>query len=91
MEINKRVQDVTKVFDDRWNVNHDYAGRKAIIDDRKEHFNKMFNIKPKEDKRKEILRANSVNGKVESLNKRMDAANFGMQMARKNDIKNKFR
>ena len=91
MEFNKRVQDVSQVFDRNWNVNKNNQPRKEFLNERKEHFNKMFNIKDKEVRRQEILKANSVNGQVQNLNERMQAMNDGQRIARMNNIKNNFR
>ena len=51
----------------------------------------MFNIKDKTDRRQEILRANSVNGQVESLNQRMSAMTNSQRMTRMNNFKDNFR
>ena len=91
MNINKRVQDVSQVFDRRWNVNRDYQGRQQFLDERKDHFKKMYNIHDKEDRRQEILRANSVSGQVQNLNERMQVANNEQRMIQRNDFKNNFR
>ncbi|MCI6266725.1 MAG: hypothetical protein MR598_07780 [Erysipelotrichaceae bacterium] len=91
MEFNKRVKDVSQVFDSQWNVNHDYQERKNFQDARKEHFNRMFQIQEKEEHKKEILRANSVDGKVQTLTEKMQAANANERFARRNEFKNNFR
>lgn len=92
MEIrNNRVQDVSQVFDKNWKVNHDRQGRKEFIDSRKQHFEKMYNIKSKEDKKQEMLRANSVDGQVKSLNNRMQSMTGNQNRMRVNDFKNNFR
>ena len=88
---NNRIQDVSKVFDRNWNVNHDRQGRQAVIDDRKKHFDKMYNIRSKEDKREEILRANSVEGQIGNLNSRMQAVVGNQNRMRINDFKNNFK
>ena len=75
MEIKKRQPDLEVVFNQRWNANnYNQNGIKKAIDFNKEHFNKMYNIKPKDQQRKEILEANSVNGKVANLEEKMKAA-----------------
>lgn len=88
---NRRVQDVSQVFDRNWNVNKNNQKRQEFLDGRKEHFKKMYNIRDKEDKRQEILKANSVNGQVESLNNRMQAVTNGQRITRMNDFKSNFR
>lgn len=88
MENNKRLQDLTQVFDSRWNAD---KGRKEFLDERKEHMKRMFNIQDKQDYRKEILRANSVNGRIENLNDKMGAANNMQRMDRLNNFKNNFK
>ena len=91
MEVNKRIQDVSQVFDRNWNLNNNNTTRKEFLDSRKEHFKRMYNIRDKEERRQEILRANSVNGQVESLNNRMQAMNQRQNRVRMNDFKNNFR
>ena len=91
MDINKRVQDIDKVFDRKWQVNNNNTQRKEFLDGRKQHFNRMFNIKDKTDRRQEILKASSVNGQVESLNQRMSAMTNGQRIARMNNFKDNFR
>lgn len=91
MNFNKRVQDLTQVFDSRWKVNNDYQGRKEFLDNRKEHFNKLYNIKDKSEKRQEILRANSVDGRVENLNQRINAVNSSERINKMNNFKSNFR
>ena len=91
MNFNKRVEDVSQVFDRRWNVNQDYRGRKQFLDDRKDHFKKMYNIQDKEDRKQEILKANSVSGQVQNLNERMQAANNAQRTMQRNNFKSNFR
>lgn len=91
MEFNKRVKDASQVFDSQWKVNNNYKERQEFLNQRQEHFNKMYNIKDKQDMRKEILNANSVNGRVESLNQNMRAASEGQRLNRMNNFKNNFR
>lgn len=89
MEINRRVQDPMQVFDRRWEVNKNKATKE--VNERREHFNRMFNIKEKPDQRREILYQNSVEGQVKSLNERMNAVNQGNRISRMNDIRNGFK
>ncbi len=44
MDFQKRVKDVSQVFDSQWNVNHDYSEKQKFLDQRKKHFNKMYDI-----------------------------------------------
>lgn len=75
MEIKKRTPDLETVFNARWEANnYNKNGFKAMSEKRQDHFNRLYNIKPKEQQRKEILEANSVNGKVASLEAKMKAA-----------------
>ncbi len=73
MEIQKRVSDLSKVVDRQWQANHNYKEIKKYNDGRREHFNKMYNIHEKEDRRKEILEANSAEGRVKRLQENMNA------------------
>ena len=91
MEFNKRVQDLTQVFDRTWKTNRNNVERKEFLEHRKDYFNKIHNLPDKNTQRQEILRANSVNGRVQNLNERMDNMNSGQRMARMNDLKNNFR
>lgn len=91
MEINKRVQDINKVFDKNWNLNRNNTKRQEFLNSRKEHFNRLYNIQDKNTRREEILKANSVNGQVQNLNERMQAANNSQRITRMNDFKNNFR
>ena len=89
MEINKRVQDIDKVFDRRWNANQNKANN--AVNTRKEHFNRMFNIKDKQDQRKEILYQNSVEGQVNNLNERMNNMQQANRINRMNNFRNGFK
>lgn len=89
MNINKRVQDPTQIFDRRWNAYQNKAT--AQVKARKDHFNKMFNIREKSDQRKEILYQNSVDGQVNSLNERINAMNQGNKINRINNFRNGFK
>ena len=75
MEIKRRTQDLETVFNNRWEANnYNKNGFKEMSEQRKDHFNRLYNIKSKDQQRKEILEANSVNGKVASLEAKMKAA-----------------
>lgn len=89
MEINRRVQDATQVFDRRWIANKNKANE--AVQQRKDHFNRMFNIQDKVDQRKEIMYQNSVEGQVNSLNERMNAMNQGNRINRMNNFRNGFK
>ena len=89
MDINRRVQDTTEVFDRRWNANMNKANN--AVTERKEHFNRMFNIRDREDQRKEIRYQNSVEGQVKNLNERMNAMNQGNRINRMNNFRNGFK
>ena len=91
MEVNKRVQDLSQVFDRTWNTNRNNVERKEFLANRRDYFNQMHNIPDKNAQRQEILRANSVNGQVQSLNERMSHMNSGQRMARMNDFRNGFK
>lgn len=91
MEFQKRVKDVSQVFDSQWNVNHNYQEVKKFHDNRRAHFNQIYNIQEREERKKEILRINSVDGKLEALNEKMSAADANERLQRRNDFKNNFR
>lgn len=91
MEINRRVQDLTQVFDRNYQVNHDNKGRQEYLDSRREYFKKVYGIKDKKDYRDEVLRTNSVNGQVENLNNRMKSFTESQKAMNRNNFKNNFR
>ena len=68
---NNRINnDLTKVFDRKWQANYKTSEN---ISKNMEAFNKkMFNIKDKDEIRKEMRDANTVNSKVDRLNKKME-------------------
>lgn len=67
----KRNNDLTEVFDQKWNANH---GNNEMVQQKKKDFNfKMFGIRDKDDVRREKREANSVNGRVNNLNQRMSS------------------
>jgi hypothetical protein len=51
----------------------------------------MYNIHDREDRRQEMLKANSVNGQVKNLNERMHAMNSSLNRMRMNEFKNNFK
>lgn len=68
---NNRINnDLGKVFDRKWQANYKTSEK---ISNNMEAFNKkMFNIKDKDEIRKEMRDANTVNSKVDRLNKKME-------------------
>ena len=69
--LNNRIdRDLTKVFDRKWQAN--YKTSEKISNNMKEFNKKMFNIKDKDEIRKEMREANTVNSQVDRLNKKMD-------------------
>ena len=66
---NNRNRDLSQVFDQRWKANT--INDKKIKEDRKQFNFKMFGIRDKEDVRKELRQANTVDAKVERLNQKM--------------------
>ncbi len=74
MEFQKRIRDVSEVVDSQWKANHNYQEIKKYNDGRKAHFNKMYNIRDKEDMKKEILEANSATGQIKRLQENMNAS-----------------
>ena len=77
---NNRIQNIDTIFDKTWKANnYNTNGMKEKVEHKKDFFNKLYNIKPKEERKKEILHANSVEGKVESLNQSMQSLNMYRQ------------
>ncbi len=74
MEFQKRTNDIEKVFDQRWKANHNYDEIQKKMEQRQQHFNKMYHIRDKNERKKEILEANSVNGQIKRLEENMRAA-----------------
>ena len=54
---NRRLQDVETIFDKTWKANnYNTNGMKEKVEHQKDFFNRMYNIKPKEDRKKELQR-----------------------------------
>ena len=87
MEIKKRVNDVNQVFDSQWKVNHNYQEQKQFLDTRKKHFDRMHNIVDKEERKKEILKANSVSGRIQRLEENMKAASGNELLKNRNSFR----
>jgi len=88
-KFNNRVQDTTQIFERRYNAKQNKANEPVAS--RKGHLNKMFNIKPKEDQRKELRYQNSVEGQVKALNERMNVQNQANRINRTNSFRNGFK
>ena len=67
--LNNRNKDLSQVFDQRWKASN--INDKKIKEERKQFNFKMFGIRDKEDVRKELRQANTVDAKVERLNQKM--------------------
>ena len=69
MDFNNNSEDLTNIFDKRYQVN---KGANKMVQDRKKDFNrKFFGIRDKEEVRKEMREANSVESQVNNLKQRM--------------------
>ncbi len=67
-----RNKDLTQVFDERWKANK-VSGKE--VNDRVKDFNlRMYGIKSKEEKRKELREANSIESRVDRLTQNMNSA-----------------
>ncbi len=68
-----RQEDLTKIFDRKYHANHDVNG---MVQQRKKDFNeKFFGIRDKEDVRRELREANSVEGHVNNLKEKISSMN----------------
>lgn len=67
--LNNRNKDLSQVFDQRWKASN--INDKKIKEERKQFNFKMFGIRDKEDVRKELRQANTVDAKVARLNQKM--------------------
>ena len=68
-----RTEDLTKIFDRKYHANHDVNGQ---VQQRKKEFNeKFFGIRDKDEIKKELRDANSVDGQVNNLKQRIDGMN----------------
>lgn len=92
MNFNRRVDDISVVFDKNWSVNNNNQERRDFIQHRKDYIKGMYSANDERlNRRNELLRANSVDGQVKNLNERMQAMNDNQRMFRSNDLKNNFR
>lgn len=79
MKFMRNHNDLTKVFDQNWKANHNYSEKKEFFEKREKHFNQMYGIKDTyNEHKKEILYANSVEGKTKNLAEKMNAAKGNM-------------
>ncbi len=79
MEFKNNSQDLQTVFEKKWKANHyNQNGMKKNIEQNQKRFNRMYHIKTEEEKRKEILEANSVQGRVSRLEENVRAASSFM-------------
>ena len=70
MNIRNGNKDIEKIFNQTWKANnYNLNGVKDRIQTQKDSFNRMYNIKSKDEIRKDILHVNSVEGRIENLNK----------------------
>ena len=75
MNFQRKTPDIEQVFNQRWKANnYRLNGIKDKIQNEKDTFNRINNIKPKEEIRKEVLEANSINGRLKRLNESIAAA-----------------
>ena len=75
MNFQRKTPDIEQVFNQRWQANnYRLNGIKDKIQNEKATFNRINNIKPKEEIRKEVLEANSINGRLKRLNESIAAA-----------------
>ena len=75
MNFQRKTPDIEQVFNQRWQANnYRLNGIKDKIQNEKDAFNRINNIKPKEEIRKEVLEANSINGRLKRLNESIAAA-----------------
>ena len=69
----RRDNDLEEVFNQRYKANY---GNNELVQEKKKDFNfKMFGIRDKGDVKREMREANSVNGRVNNLNQKMNAMN----------------
>ena len=74
MNFQRKTPDIEQVFNQRWQANnYRLNGIKDKIQNEKDAFNRINNIKTKEDIKKEVLEANSINGRLERLNRNIEA------------------
>ena len=79
------------MFDRNWQVNKNNQKRQEFFRERKEHFNRMFNIRDKEGMKQDVLKSNSVEGQVNNLNARINGVVSSQNRMRMNDFKNNFK
>lgn len=85
---NSRVQDLTQVFDNKWQANH---GNNEKIQKEKDDFNwKMYGIKSEKERKKEAREKNTVDYKVEKLSEQVNFATQSQHNMQMNKYKNNF-
>lgn len=91
MNLNQRLQDTSQIFEKQWKANHNYNNIKEYNEGRKKHFNQMYNIQEKEERQEELLRMTSVDGRLERLTEKMNAAKNTHNIEKMNNFKNGFK
>ena len=86
MQINNKLEDLTKVFDRTWKANHNDDVKKSK-EKEKDFIDKMFNVK-------KVLESNNVDNssssQINNLQKNMNSMNSFNNHNKLNDIKGKF-
>lgn len=72
----KRENDLQEIFDAKWQANHEANNNVRREKDKQEDFDRrMFGIRNKEELRREMRQAHSVENQVNNLKQRMNNAN----------------
>ena len=87
MEFQRKVNDIETVFNQNWNANHNYQELKKMRENRQQHFNHLHGIKDKEERKKEILAANSIEGRVKRLEENMRASQGNELLRNRNNFR----
>lgn len=89
MQINNRQEDLMKVFDRTWKVNHSDAIKKATEGEKK-FIDRMFNVKSKDEK-SNIHKPLTQKEQLSELQKNMNGMNDFNNQIKLNNIRGKFK
>lgn len=74
MEFQRKVNDIETIFNQNWQANHNHQEIKKMKENQQNHWNHLYNVKDKEERKKEILTTNSVEERVKRLEENMRAS-----------------
>lgn len=89
MQINNRMEDLTKVFDRTWKANHNDDVKKAR-EKEKNFIDRLFNVKNSKDNNNNNMKPLTPNEQVGNLQRNINGMNSFNNQTKLNNIRGKF-